>query len=118
MTIAVKKHHPHNNKMKEAAQYIINIFRIDPVVVLSWGINNVVTRKNGLEFKVQGFKFQGCVSINFNEGTELFDISFQNEKGVEKIDGVYGDRLVDVIDRHVEYTGVNYAKDIDNWLLA
>lgn len=100
----------------ETAKYIISILRANLNTVLSWGIHNIFGYENGLEFKVQGFKFKGWVSINYNEGTDLFDITFQNNKCVEKIEGVYADGLVDVIDKHVEYTGSNYAKDVYNWL--
>lgn len=100
----------------EMANYIISILKMNLNTVLSWGIHDIFGYENGLEFKVQGFKFTGWVSITYNEGTDLFDLSFQNKKGVEKIEGVYVDGLVDVIDRHVEYTGANYKNDVDKWL--
>ena len=100
----------------EMATYIISILRMNLNTVLSWGIHNIVACENGIEFLVQGFNFKGWVTITYNEGTDLFDLNFQNKKSVEKIEGVYVDGLVDVIDRHVEYTGANYKNDVDTWL--
>lgn len=100
------------------ANYIVNILRANPNTVLSWGINSLDAHSDGVAFNVQGFKFKGQVAIVYNEGADLFDLTFQNENGVEKIDGVYVEELVDVIDRHVEYTGPNYKKDVDTWLRA
>lgn len=99
----------------ETANYIISILRANLNTVLSWGIHDIFGFENGVEFKVQGFKFTGWVTA-YNEGTDLFDLRFQNKKGVEKIEGVYVDGLVNVIDRHVEYTGANYKRDVDMWL--
>jgi len=44
------------------------------MTVWSWGFNSPVFIQNGLQFKVQGFIFQGVVQIRYNEGTDLFDI--------------------------------------------
>jgi len=98
------------------ANYILSILRMNLNTVLSWGIHNIVVCENGIEFRVQGFKFKGWVTVTYNEGTDLFDITYQNKKSVEKIEGVYFDGLVDVIDRHVEYTGASYKNDVDKWL--
>lgn len=100
----------------QTANHIISILKADLNRVLSWGTNSLIAYENGLSFKVQGFKFKGTVSIVYNEGTDLFDISFKNENGIEKIEDVYVDTLVDVIDRHVEFTGTNYRQDVEDWL--
>lgn len=75
------------------------------MVVWSWGFHNPVAIENGLRFKVQGFKFRGVVSIVYNEGSDLFDLSFiKRNKVVKSIEGVFFDMLVDTIDDYVERT--------------
>lgn len=56
-------------------------------------------------FLCQGFKFRGTVEVRYNEGRDLFDVSFcRGNKVVEVVDGVYLDYLVEVIDNYVEKT--------------
>ena len=96
------------------ANYIMQILRSYAVVVFSWGFNNPTAIENGLRFKVQGFKFKGTVEVEYNEGTDLFDIRLiQNGKVVETIEDVYLDSLVDVIDNHVEKVD-NYKQRVIN----
>ena len=56
------------------ANYIMQIFRAYAMVVFSWGFNAPTAIANGLRFKVQGFKFKGTVEVEYNEGTDLFDV--------------------------------------------
>ena len=96
------------------ANYIMQILRSYVMVVFSWGFNNPTAIENGLRFKVQGFKFKGTVEVEYNEGTDLFDIRLiQNGKVVETIEDVYLDSLVDVIDNHVEKVD-NYKQRVIN----
>ena len=86
------------------ANYILNILRSDLSIVLSWGFHRPVGLENGLKFNVNGFKNKGAVSVIYNEGADLFDIELIDSENelVEKIEGVYFDQLVEVIDNHVE----------------
>ena len=89
----------------EMANYIMSILKTQLMVVWSWGFHQPVAIENGLLFKVQGFKFRGVVSIVYNEGSDLFDLSFiKAGKVVKSIDGVFFDMLVDTIDDFVEKT--------------
>ena len=89
----------------EMAKYIMSIFKTQLMVVWSWGFHNAVAVENGLRFKVQGFKFRGIVEVVYNEGQDLFDVSFiKANKVVKSIDGVFFDMLVDTIDYYVEKT--------------
>ena len=75
------------------------------MVVWSWGFNSPMAVKNGLRFKVQGFKFRGVVEVVYNEGSDLFDVSFiKAGKVVKTIEGVFFDMLVETIDNYVEKT--------------
>jgi len=75
------------------------------MVVWSWGFNSPIAIENGLRFKVQGFKFRGVVDVVYNEGRDLFDVSFiKRNKVVKSVDGVFFDMLIDTIDDFVEKT--------------
>ena len=84
------------------------------MVIFSWGFNTPIAIANGLRFNVQGFKFKGIVEIEYNEGTDLFNVHFlKNGKVVESIKDVYIDSLVDVIDYKVERVA-NYNERVYN----
>ena len=96
----------------EMAKYILSIFQTQLMVVYSWGFHKPMALQNGLRFKVQGFKFRGIVDVVYNEGRDLFDISFiKSNRVVKSIDGVFFDSLVEVIDDYVEKT-TDYEKRV------
>lgn len=84
------------------ADYIMQILQTQLMVVLSWGFNNPIalTGNRGLKFDVNGFLYQGTVEVIYNEGSDLFDVII----GMMRIEGVYFDQLVEVIDNAVERT--------------
>ena len=87
------------------AKYIMSILKTQLMVVWSWGFHQPVAIENGLQFKVQGFKFRGVVQVVYNEGRDLFDVRFlKANKMVNTIDGVFFDMLIDTIDDFVEKT--------------
>ena len=89
----------------EMAKYILSIFKTQLMVVYSWGFHQPMALENGIRFKVTGFKFKGIVDVIYNEGRDLFDVSFiKRNKVIKSIDGVYLDMLVDTIDDFVEKT--------------
>ena len=51
---------------------------------------------------VNGFKYQGCVEVIYNIGMDLFDVVLT--KNGTKIEEVYIDNLIEVIDNLVEKT--------------
>lgn len=87
----------------EMAKYIMSIFKTQLIIVWSWGFHNPVALDNGLQFRVQGRLFKGVVNVVYNEGRDLFDVSFiKNGKVIDTIEGVYLDTLVNAIDYYVE----------------
>ena len=89
----------------EMAKYIMTILKKQLMVVWSWGFHQPVAIENGLQFKVQGFKFRGIVEVVYNEGRDLFDVRFlKANKVVNTIEGVFFDMLVDTIDDYGERT--------------
>ena len=96
----------------EMAKYIMTIFKTQLMVVWSWGFHKPVAIENGLQFKVQGYKFKGVVEVAYNEGRDLFDVRFlKANKVVNTIEGVFFDMLVDTIDDYVEKTS-DYAQRV------
>ena len=95
------------------ANYIMQIFRAHITIVWSWGFNCPTAIQNGIRFKVQGFKFKGTVEVEYNEGTDLFDVKLiKNGKVVETVEDVYLDSFVDVIDYRVEKVD-NYKQKVE-----
>ena len=89
----------------EMAKYIMSILKTQLMVVWSWGFHQPIAIENGLQFRVQGFKFRGIVKVVYNEGSDLFDVSFiKSNKVVKSIEGIFFDMLVDTIDDYVEKT--------------
>ena len=87
------------------AKYIMSILKTQLIVVWSWGFHNPVALPNneGLRFAVDGRLFSGVVDVVFDEGRDLFNVSFiKNGKVIETIEGVYFDTLVNTIDYYVE----------------
>ena len=97
----------------EMAKYIMSILKTQLMVVWSWGFHKPVAIENGLQFKVQGYKFKGVVEVAYDEGRDLFDVRFfKANKVVNTIEGVYFDMLVDTIDDYVEKTS-DYAQRVN-----
>ena len=96
----------------EMAKYIMQILKTQLMVVWSWGFNSPIAIENGLRFKVQGFKFKGIVEIRYNEGHDLFDVTFiKRNKVVATANDIFFDSLVEVIDNFVEKTP-NYEQRV------
>ena len=100
---------------KEIAGYILNIFRTNPFIVMSWGINpaSIEVVDLGVKFHVQGFKHKGFVQVVLNEGEDLFEVTLISEEGeiVNRIEHIFVDNLISIIDDAVEKTE-DYEKRI------
>ena len=93
---------------KEIAGYILSIFRTNPFVVMSWGINpaSIEVVDLGMKFHVQGFKHKGFVQVVLNEGEDLFEVTLISEEGetLKTIEHIFVDNLIPIIDDAVEKT--------------
>ena len=99
------------------SKYIWEIIIYGGPISMSWGIDTRTLRQieNGISFHVQGLKLKGTVEIVYDEGTDYFDVSFvkdENPTQKETVENISLDKLVDVIDRRVEYTGEDYTDRI------
>ena len=100
---------------KEMALYILGIFRTNPFIVMSWGINpaSIEVVNLGVKFHVQGFKHKGFVQVVLNEGEDLFETTLISEEGetLKTIEHIFVDNLISIIDDAVEKTE-DYEKRI------
>ena len=91
---------------REIAGYILSIFRTNPFVVMSWGINpaSITIVEVGVKFHVQGFIHTGFVQVVLNEGEDLFEVTLISEEGetLKTIEHIFVDNLICVIDDAVE----------------
>ena len=89
------------------AEYIMVILKSRLQIMWSWGCCKFIALENGLMWHVEGYLHTGWVKVLYNEGTDAFDVYFLNNKKqlVKKVEEVYLDSLVDVIDYHVEKDG-------------
>jgi hypothetical protein len=73
----------------------------------AWGAKEMVAMKDGLKFKTSGMvKWKGYVYIQYDEGQDLYNIIFakirkHEWKEEKRIEGVYFDQLVELIDGKV-----------------
>lgn len=95
----------------EMAKYILQILRSQLMVVFSWGFHNPqrLPDDKGLRFCVQGFKYTGTVEVVYVEGKDLFKVVLTNNG--TKMENVYFDNLVSVIDGLVERVD-NYKEKV------
>ena len=93
------------------AEYILQILRTQLMVVFSWGFNSPrkLPDDKGLSFIVNGFKYQGKVTVIYDKGAVLFNVTLENGESEE---GVYLDCLVNVIDGMVERCD-NYRQTVE-----
>ena len=93
---------------REIAGYILSIFRTNPFVVMSWGINpaSIEVVDLGVKFHVQGFKHKGFVQVVLNEGEDLFEVTLISEEReiLKTIEHIFVDNLISIIDDAVEKT--------------
>lgn len=88
----------------EMAQYILQILKSRLNILFSWGARRFTAIHDGLMWHVQGYLLNGWVKVIYNYGTDAFDVYFLNNTKMElkKVEEVYIDNLVDVIDWNVE----------------
>lgn len=89
------------------AEYIMVILKSRLQIMWSWGCCKFTALNEGLMWHVQGYLLNGWVKVLYNEGTDAFDVYFLNNRKelVKKVEEVYLDNLVDVIDFNVEKDG-------------
>ena len=88
------------------AKYILSILRSRLMIVFSWGFHSAMAIRDGLAFRVQGYKHTGRVEVVYDEGRDVVGVrpigpGWTMEGRVE---GIYADGLVETIDRMVEKT--------------
>ena len=87
------------------ALYILSILKHNISIVLSWGFHNPVSVENGLRVNLEVFNHTGMAEILYDEGLDLFSVRILNPDGSlkEEQEEIYIDRLVECVDRLVEW---------------
>ena len=84
-------------------------------IVWSWGSHKYKVIENGLSFRVQGFLFTGEIRIILVESSDTYTIQLVKADKIQKtFTDVHVGEVIDLIDGQVEYTGANYANDVNN----
>ena len=105
------------DRQKEIAKTIQEqLFAFGRVKVFSWGANSWTAIKDGLVFKVQGFKFKGTIKIVLVPNDTYTIQLIKDDKIEQEFTDVYFDQMTDLIDSHVEFTGKNYNDDVNDYL--
>ncbi|MDB4350213.1 hypothetical protein OAA38_00210 [bacterium] len=90
--------------MTIAKTILAQIKTIDPWAMNAWGAKDLVGKESGLQFKSSGMvKWKGIVSVNYIAGADHYDLEFgkirkYEYKVTKKVEGVYADQLVELID--------------------
>jgi hypothetical protein len=80
---------------------------IDRFALGAWGAKDLVAMKDGLKFKTSGMVKRKCyVYVKYDEGMDLYDVIFARIRKLEwiedeKVEGVYAEDLVRIIDGFV-----------------
>lgn len=93
-----------NEEDREMAKYIISVLTSDVIVLMSWGFNNPLVIKDGLQFNVKGYIHQGKVQIIYQHGMDLFQVKLLLNDGtlIKDVNEVYVEDLLTLIDESVE----------------
>ena len=80
---------------------------IDRFALGAWGAKDLVAMRDGLKFKTSGMVKRKCyVYVKYDEGMDLYDVIFARIRKLEwiedeKVEGVYAEDLVRIIDGFV-----------------
>jgi hypothetical protein len=93
--------------MTIAKTILSQIRSIDFWAMGAWGAKDLVAMNDGLKFKTSGMvKWKGYVYVKYDYGQDLYDVIFARIRKMEwiedeKVEGVYAEDLVRVIDARV-----------------
>lgn len=80
---------------------------MDRNAMMAWGSKELVAMRDGLKFKTSGMvKWKGYVYVQYDEGMDLYNVIFAKIRKYEwieqeRVEGVFFDQLVEIIDRRV-----------------
>ena len=90
------------------AQIILSqIKTLDPRALWAWGAKDLMNMGDGLKFKTSGMTpYKGYVYVKYDAGKDLYEIDFFRIRKLEaiydkKVEDVYAEDLVNIIDRFV-----------------
>jgi hypothetical protein len=101
------------NDPQIAKNILAQLKALDPYCLGAWGaynspsVNPVMDMGDGLKFKTQGLaRWKGYVYIQYDYGNDAYNITFAKIRKYEwkvekKVEGVYVEQMVEIINRHV-----------------
>ena len=96
--------------MDSEMKSFIELLLSNKEIVCSWGVSGIVVEASSIRFVVNGFKYQGEVTI-CNCGKALYKVCIGN-----RILRVYGARpALELLDSEIECTD-SYRHDLKMWL--
>lgn len=102
--------------METMGKYIFTVLKSSGSILGSWGAHNFIELEDnkGMSMIVNGFIYQGKVSIIYNEGNDSFDVMI----GETVHNHIYVDMLVEFIDSAVEKIADDeqYKKNVGKFL--
>lgn len=93
--------------MQIAKTILDQIKGLDKMALHAWGAKDMVAMNDGLKFKTSGMvRWKGWVYIKLDPARDLYDIDFfkirkYEVKYTKRIEGVYFDQLIELIDEVV-----------------
>lgn len=93
--------------MNVARTILDQIKTLDRFALGAWGAKEFVNMGDGLKFKTSGMTpYKGYVYVKYDHGSDLYNVEFFRIRKCEvkvdkKVEGVYAEDLVDIIDRFV-----------------
>ena len=93
--------------MSIAKTILTQIKTLDFWAMGAWGAKDLVAMNDGLKFKTSGMvKWKGYVYVKYDYGQDLYDVIFARIRKMEwvedeKVEGVYAEDLVRIIDTRV-----------------
>ena len=99
------------------ADYILSVLKTKPVVVMSWGAQKFrrLEDNKGISFQVNGFMYRGIVKVEYDRGSDTFNVII----GEDTIEDVHVSELIDVLDVYVETGDMDrgdYEDCLNDWL--
>lgn len=93
--------------MNIAQTILSQIKTLDRLALMAWGTKEMMNTGDGLKFKTSGLvRWKGYVHIRYDSGQDLYNIDFfkirnRSLKYTKRVDGVFAEDMVRIIDEVV-----------------
>lgn len=89
-------------------RYIHFLFIAESSIYCSWGVEHITFEKESISFKVNGHHFKEIVQIQYDRGSDLFNVIFKRTDGsfIFSRNSIFVDELIRYIDVKIEHVPV------------